>query len=105
MEDWIELPEFLPPPPGRGRALFVGGRDIALFCIDGTWLAVEDSCPHQGASLGQGLVDGCVVKCPAHGMKFDLRTGKMPGVPAFGVKAYAVKEIDGKLKISWDEVP
>ena len=55
-----------------------GDRDLALFNDDGEFLAVDDACPHQGASLAEGtLHDGRVI-CPWHSWVFDLRSGRCP---------------------------
>ena len=51
--------------------------EIAVFKIDSKVFALSNICPHQHTALiYDGFVeDGCVV-CPAHGWKFNLRTGK-----------------------------
>jgi nitrite reductase/ring-hydroxylating ferredoxin subunit len=41
-------------PPGTGNCFTMAGRDEAVFNVDGTIYAIEDSCPHKGASLGTG---------------------------------------------------
>ena len=63
-------------PEGEGRAYAVNERMIAVFRIDGEYLAVDDSCPHAGASLASGAVDedGAVV-CPWHAWRFRLTDG------------------------------
>ncbi len=55
------------------------GHEIALFAIEGQPYAIEDSCPHAGASLCRGQVSGHSVQCPAHGLSFDLSTGDLNG--------------------------
>lgn len=101
MDEWFELTGISEIAPDSGRTLRVQDKDVAVFVVNGALMAMEDSCPHAGASLGRGKLEGCVVKCPAHGMKFDVRNGCMPGVPSFGVKSYAVKQEDGKYWISF----
>ena len=66
-------------PPGGRKLAFAGGRSIVLFNIEGTVHAIENSCPHNGASLASGKLEGRVLQCPAHGLRFDLMTGCMPG--------------------------
>lgn len=46
--------------------------------------AVENRCPHLGASLDGGNVDGRTITCTAHGRRFDLASGRCatgPGRP------------------------
>lgn len=63
-------------PSGGARAFEVGGRRIAVFNSDGNFHAIDDTCPHQGGPLSEGMVeDGCVT-CPWHGAIFELATGK-----------------------------
>jgi len=100
MDEWIELVGFSKPDNGRGKTVFINGQEVAIFCVDGALWAIDDSCPHAGASLGRSAVDGFTVQCPSHGMKFDLRTGCMPSVPTFGVRTHRVKESDGRFWIA-----
>ena len=51
-------------PAGEGRTYEVGGRLVAVFFDGASYHAMDDLCPHMGASLGSGpFVDG-VVTCP-----------------------------------------
>ena len=63
---------------GDRKLVFVNGRSIVLLNIEGGLHAVDNSCPHNGASLASGRLDGNVLQCPAHGLRFDLATGWMP---------------------------
>ncbi|SAK56601.1 Rieske (2Fe-2S) domain-containing protein [Caballeronia hypogeia] len=89
--------------PGQRKLVFVDGRSIVLFNIEGTIHAIDNSCPHNGASLASGQLDGCMLRCPAHGLRFDLRTGRMPGPGGLAVGTFLVHTSDGKLELSIDE--
>jgi nitrite reductase/ring-hydroxylating ferredoxin subunit len=78
-------------------------HDIALFDLGGTLYASEDSCPHQGASLFGGKLSGRLIKCRAHGLRFDLATGCMPGVTEFPVRTCATEREDERLFIAAGE--
>ncbi len=67
------------PPPGERRYLFLGERRVVLFNLGGELHAIDDSCPHQGASLFTGKLDGTRLRCPAHGLCFDLASGAQAG--------------------------
>ena len=90
--------------PGQRKLAFVDGRSIVLFNIDGTIHAIDNACPHNGASLASGQLEGCVLRCPAHGLRFDLRTGCMPGAGGLSLTTFPVRAVDGKLFVSL-EVP
>jgi len=78
MDEWISLP-LKDLQRGHGRVVSVYGHDIAVFCTSQGVFAVDDSCPHAGASLASGVVSGTKVRCRAHGLTFDLTTGKAVG--------------------------
>jgi NAD(P)H-dependent nitrite reductase small subunit len=63
--------------PGTAKAVVVGEREIALFNVDGTFYALDNTCPHQGGPLAEGWIDGTRVTCPWHAWTFDLTTGGM----------------------------
>lgn len=78
----------------------IGRHDICLGHTDEGFYAIDDTCPHEAASLGMGkCFNNGVVECPWHHFRFDLKTGKNIGDTSFDVGTYEVKEIDGGLYI------
>ncbi|XP_060604139.1 uncharacterized protein LOC132756995 [Ruditapes philippinarum] len=85
-------------------------QDIALFRYKTRVYAVKEECPHAGGPLHLGdieeLADELVVRCPWHGWKIDLETGKVKfpkGHDLQSTLAYPVKVTeDGKLYIGFN---
>ena len=66
---------------GQGITVLTGGRNIALFKINGEVHALDGVCPHKGGPLGEGLCEEGHVYCPMHGWKFEIRTGACSDFP------------------------
>ncbi|MDE3738949.1 MULTISPECIES: Rieske 2Fe-2S domain-containing protein [Pseudomonas] len=99
MNQRVEVPAEKVPPAG-GRSLFRhDGKSLVLFNLGGELYAIDEGCPHKGASLFSGRLDGRLLHCPAHGLRFDLATGCVPGVSGFGVATYAVEQQQGRCFI------
>jgi nitrite reductase/ring-hydroxylating ferredoxin subunit len=81
----------------------IDGKELAIFNVEGTIYAIDDSCRHQGLSLGTSKFDGKIVTCRGHGWKYDVTTGSTLASPGFGVAAYPVKVVDGKIMVATDE--
>lgn len=88
---------------GARKLAFIDGRSVVLFNIEGVIHAIDNSCPHNGASLANGRLDGHVLQCPAHGLRFDLVTGCVVGAPGLCVTKLPVETIDGELVIQIDD--
>ena len=88
-------------PERNGRVLLAcEGRSVALFNVAGALYAIDDSCPHQGASLCGGRLEGRVIQCCAHGLRFDLASGYLLNSTALKVARYPVEvQADGRLFI------
>lgn len=78
-------------PEGEGRAFEVHGRMVAVFCIQGQYQAIDDFCPHMGASLAAGAVEGDVVSCPWHAWRFSVCDGTWRDNPKIKIDAFAVR--------------
>ena len=78
-------------PQGSGRPFKIGGKTIAIFRIHDRFYAINNICPHQGASLGKGKLKGYIVSCPLHDQQFDVRTGFGPDGGGYCVVRYDVK--------------
>jgi len=99
MDDWIEVARIDQGTGQEARTVSVGERRIALFRHEGEWFAIDDACPHQGASLGEGQLHEGRVICPWHSWVFDLRTGCNPRGAHEPVTTYPVRYVDGALQI------
>jgi 3-phenylpropionate/trans-cinnamate dioxygenase ferredoxin component len=77
-------------PPGTGASVDAGGRTLALFNVDGTLYALDNTCRHRGGPLGEGDLDGAIVTCPWHGWRYDVRTGALDGNTVVRVACYPV---------------
>ena len=87
-------------PEGRGATVELhGGRELALYRIDGRFYAVENFCPHRGAPLAEGQLYGHAVECDWHGWRFDVRSGACLNRPSEPVETYEVVIEDGWIKI------
>lgn len=94
-------------PPGGRKIVEIGNRSIGIFNIEGSYHAIRNVCPHQGAPLCLGTLtgtmlpaapreytyglEGRVLRCPWHSWEFDVTTGEMIFVPKpMRVKTYEV---------------
>lgn len=87
------------------------GEDLVFFRTDeGALGCVTSLCAHRGASLGGGCVKDGNIKCPFHGIEYDL-TGKCVHVPSdgkasgadysrFDLRHYATREVGG-IVFAW----
>lgn len=80
--------------PRQVKSYYREGKSIAIANVGGKLYAFEDSCPHMGARLSNGILEGSVITCPEHGSKFDVATGKALAVSDSPLVIYEVK-IDG----------
>jgi phenylpropionate dioxygenase-like ring-hydroxylating dioxygenase large terminal subunit len=67
--------------PGTIRSVKYFDRQFVLYrSVGGTANVVDAFCPHLGADLSQGTVEGENIACPFHGWRFDL-TGNVARIP------------------------
>ncbi|MFQ5799135.1 MAG: Rieske (2Fe-2S) protein [Bacteroidota bacterium] len=87
-------------PPGTAKALKIDGKTIALFNINGSFFAIDDTCTHRGGPLSEGEVEDFQVTCPWHRATYDVRSGKVMGPPASqGVAQYNVRVEGSDIQI------
>ncbi len=68
--------------PGEVLRVHAGDELVALYNVDGTFYATDDTCSHAQASLSDGWLEDYEITCPLHGAIFDVRTGQPQTLPA-----------------------
>ena len=66
------------------------GDTVFIVRHQGVVYAVDAMCPHQYAPLIGGDVENCLLTCPLHGWRFDLRDGTDPGNPWVRLRTWPV---------------
>lgn len=85
---------------GEMASFQIGGEDIAVANVDGTFHAFGDVCTHAQCRLSEGDLDGTTVTCPCHGSQFDVTSGAVLNGPAtLPVGSYDVSDEGGELRI------
>jgi 3-phenylpropionate/trans-cinnamate dioxygenase ferredoxin subunit len=64
-------------PPGQMKRIVTANRAVVLANVDGRFYAFEDRCQHWGVRLSDGKLEGCVVRCRAHGWRHDIAHGEV----------------------------
>jgi len=62
-------------------SLTADGLDVVIVRTESGLRAYQGRCPHQGALLGEGEMDGNVLVCRNHRWRFDSATGERQGGP------------------------
>lgn len=76
---------------GRGDTFEVAGKLVAVFHVDGQYFAIDDLCPHMGASLGAGELQNGVVSCPWHAWRFCVREGTWRDNPKLKIDRFETR--------------
>ena len=57
-------------------------------------------CTHEDERLDDGIVIDCVIECPLHQGRFDVRTGRALSAPVcVDLKTWPIKVDDGRIYI------
>jgi len=91
MSDFTTVARVGDIPEGQAVAFVVGGRMVAVFHHEGRYHAIDDTCPHMGASLAAGYVADGVVTCPWHAWRFKISDGTWCDNPKIAVDAFDVR--------------
>ena len=92
-------------PEGASAVVTVNGKDVAVFRTDGAFYAIDDLCPHMGASLSGGYVEGGVVTCPWHYWRYRLSDGAWADNPKVKTGCYAVHVVGDELVLEIPDKP
>jgi nitrite reductase (NADH) small subunit/3-phenylpropionate/trans-cinnamate dioxygenase ferredoxin subunit len=91
MSDFTTVAKVGEIPEGRGITCVVNDQMVAVFCAEGKYWAIDDLCPHMGASLGAGEVHDGVVTCPWHAWRFRISDGTWCDNPRLKVGSYEAR--------------
>jgi nitrite reductase/ring-hydroxylating ferredoxin subunit len=108
--------------PEKGRLVIdIGDKTVGLFRVNGRLFAYENTCPHMGGPVCQGLIIPAVrevindkqvstgyafdesemrIVCPWHGYEFTIETGSHPAKESIRLKAVPVEEKGGEVYVT-----
>ena len=108
--------------PEKGRLVVdVGEKTVGIFRVNGRLFAYENTCPHMGGPVCQGLIIPAVrevlndrqvstgyrfdesemrIVCPWHGYEFSIETGSHPGKASIRLRQVPVDEEGGEVYVT-----
>lgn len=99
-DNWVRAAATSEVAEGEPLGSKAGGRDIAIYLVDGTYFATSNICTHAFALLSDGWLEGCTIECPLHNGRFDIRTGHALSSPVErDLETFAVEVRDGALYV------
>jgi len=83
-------------PAGTAVAVQAGRRTVAVFRVGNDFFAVNNTCPHKGASLcdGEIMIEEKIVRCPWHHWNWQLEDGRLQSDGRQALRTYQVA-VDG----------
>lgn len=86
-------------PAGEGRTFEAAGRLVAVFFDGSLYHAMDDLCPHMGASLGSGPFADGVVTCPWHAWRFRACDGAWCDNEKLRVDVFEVRVAGDRVEV------
>jgi len=90
--EFIRVADKAELPANKMILVVVGGKEVLLANIDGSYYAIANKCTHLGGSLTKGSLEGSIVTCPRHGARFDVKTGQAIADAKIGFIKMGVKD-------------
>jgi nitrite reductase/ring-hydroxylating ferredoxin subunit len=108
--------------PVNGRLVVdIGHTTVGIFRVNGRLVAYENTCPHMGGPVCQGLIIPAVreivddrrvstgyafdesemrIVCPWHGYEFSIETGAHPARSSIRLRPVDVEEANGDVYVT-----
>lgn len=87
----------------------LNGTSVLVVRAGRALAAVENECPHLGQQLSDGQVRGRVIRCAAHGYRWDLVTGQsVQGLRLQRrrpLREVPVRLVGDRIMLGWDLGP
>jgi 3-phenylpropionate/trans-cinnamate dioxygenase ferredoxin subunit len=87
----------------------LNGTSVLVVRAGRTLAAVENECPHLGQRLSDGEVSGRVIRCAAHGYRWNLATGQsvqgLRGQRRRPLRAVPVRLAGDRILLAWEPGP
>ena len=99
MSEFVTVAKVGSIPEGRGEAFPIRNRTVAVFNVQGEYFAIDDFCPHMGASLAAGEVHEGAVSCPWHAWRFSVCDGTWCDNPRLKVDAFEVRVVNDEIQV------
>ena len=84
-------------PDGDCLVVELNQVDVAIFHVGEEFFAINDRCPHAGASLAGGPVENGIVTCPWHYWQFRLDDGTWVENPRVKTRSYDITIIADEI--------
>ena len=84
---------------GEGKTISLGNKLLALFVVAGQFYAIDDVCPHMGASLSGGYLENDIVTCPWHAWRFRVTDGTWADNPRIKIGSFPVRVVGDEIQI------
>jgi nitrite reductase/ring-hydroxylating ferredoxin subunit len=98
--DWLRIAPARELREGEAARVDLDDEQIAVFRSAGELFAVQAECLHMGGALNEGDVLDCVVTCPWHGWRYELRSGARLDRIGSPLRTYPIREADGWIELS-----
>lgn len=87
---------------GEKIRILVEGRALVLVHTEAGFSAFHDRCPHAGARMSDGYLDGEVLMCERHHWQFNACTGKGINPLARQLDPYPLTiDAQGMIWVDW----
>jgi len=98
-EGWVRVAEAAEIGEGQVRSVTADGKAMVITHHNGEFGALDSKCPHQRGPLGDGTIEGGLLRCPWHGWGFDPVSGEAIEGGHHDVQSYPVEVRDGDIYV------
>lgn len=89
---------------GGMRAVMLGDVPVLVARVDGGLYAVRNQCGESPLPLDLGGLEGALLRCPWHGCRYDIRTGRRLDEPG-RIQVLPVTVEGGRIRVAVDVEP
>lgn len=92
---------------GQVHRIDYAGKVYALYRLSEDEFALTDGlCTHTGSCLADGHLEGCIIECPKHNGRFDVRTGEAVRRPPMApLQTYPIRVSGSRLIAELEQEP